>query len=697
MYLLQVDTEGEFSLVEKYGEHIPSYAILSHTWIATQDEVTFKDVMKGRGKNKRGYNKLHFCAKQAIHDKLDYFWIDTCCIDKSSSAELQEAINSMFKWYQNSAKCYVYLTDVSLHTSAAALASHGWRSAFRQSRWFTRGWTLQELLAPTSVNFFTREGASLGDKQSLWQDINEATGIPPQILRGDVFSLYQVPVNDRLRWARNRQKTREEDQCYSLLGLFNVHMSLLYGEGRIKAFRRFHEELKKDQEDPTELNAILAQVQAQQFDRDDDVMIIPDNSTRPNVLKRVAEEAVEDSTYHQLKIVRRQARPETTYSHATGARVAQGTHADRLIAGSVDVPLEDTRVPDHRYNTGFDQEQAQARQTQSWWDEAAANRFGSPRAYSRVAVLLFKWANEIDELQTAVEVNDLEAMFRERFGFETDILELTSKKPQLQLNSRISSFAEKYNEPGNLIVVFYNGHAIWRDLENDLQLTAGSTNTTTASWNKAEAILTADDLDSDTLIILDACYSRSITKSQGSSDKEFSRKFELLSAGPSDETTPAPGPRSFTRSLINNLGALLLDYDDKPFSTFHLNQRLCIDRHNSQLWHGSRNNQHILLARMRSQKKSPDTPVVPQSRGRLTLSFDIRDETLTKEQTEHLATRLAKTFEHRNLLGVRKINWHGIERIKVLDPFGWVTIAIYAVVHWKNLVRRRRKERVKAV
>jgi hypothetical protein len=297
MHLLQVDALGQFSLVEKYGEQIPPYGILSHTWLATHEEVTFKDVMKGKGKEKRGYEKLRFCAEQATHDKLDYFWIDTCCIDKSSSAELQEAINSMFKWYRDSARCYVYLQDVSQITPDTSSTGYGWRSAFRRSRWFTRGWTLQELLAPTSVNFFTLEGARLGDKHSLCEDISEATNISPQVIHGNVYSLSQLPINTRLGWARSRQTTREEDKCYSLLGLFNVHMSLLYGEGRAKAFRRFHEELKKEREDPTELNAILAQVTAQQIENNADKSVMLDYEMDSMPLKRSATVAFQGTDY----------------------------------------------------------------------------------------------------------------------------------------------------------------------------------------------------------------------------------------------------------------------------------------------------------------------------------------------------------------------------------------------------------------
>jgi len=153
MRLVECKDQRDFSLVE-HIDNIPRYAILSHTWAADSDEVTFKDLMEGTGKNKAGYDKIRFCAKQAASDSLQYFWVDTCCIDKSSSAELTEAINSMFRWYRNATKCYVYLSDVPAreHDASDHNSPLTWEVSLMRSRWFTRGWTLQELIAPASVS-----------------------------------------------------------------------------------------------------------------------------------------------------------------------------------------------------------------------------------------------------------------------------------------------------------------------------------------------------------------------------------------------------------------------------------------------------------------------------------------------------------------------------------------------------------------
>jgi hypothetical protein len=147
-------TTYAFSLTKFDPHNTPHYTILSHRWGPDVEEVTFEDIKNGTGKNKKGYQKLDFCSEQTALDELEYFWIDTCCIDKTNNTELSEAINSMFKWYRDASKCYVYLPDVSVpdknHNRLAQ-----WESSFRKSNWFTRGWTLQELIAPASVQFFS--------------------------------------------------------------------------------------------------------------------------------------------------------------------------------------------------------------------------------------------------------------------------------------------------------------------------------------------------------------------------------------------------------------------------------------------------------------------------------------------------------------------------------------------------------------
>ena len=242
MRLLKLD-DGRFSLEWFPKDKIPPYAILSHTWgRGENDEVTFKDLIDGTADNKRGFKKLQFCGSQAKADDLHYFWVDTCCIDKSNSTELQTAINSMFRWYQNAARCYVYLSDVSMYTQDGHFQE--WESAFRNSRWFTRGWTLQELLAPKIVEFYSRDHVRLGDKGSLEQQIHEITGITVEALQGGRH-LCDFSVEERLRWGEKRQTTEDEDEAYCLLGIFEVFMSLRYGEGRKNAMDRLRRKIQK--------------------------------------------------------------------------------------------------------------------------------------------------------------------------------------------------------------------------------------------------------------------------------------------------------------------------------------------------------------------------------------------------------------------------------------------------------------------
>jgi hypothetical protein len=227
------DNSDDLTLVEFVDDSIPRYAILSHTWGLDQEEVTYADMLNGTAKSKIGYRKIQFCSDQAIKDHLRYVWVDTCCIDKSSSAELSEAINSMFSWYRNASICYVYLSDVSI-------INYRMHSAcIRHSRWFTRGWTLQELIAPTCLEFFSMECERIGDRDKHMRTIVQTTGIPAAALKGTSLLLFRV--KERLSWAKGRSTKRQEDAAYSLLGILDVHLPLIYGEGHTRALSRILE------------------------------------------------------------------------------------------------------------------------------------------------------------------------------------------------------------------------------------------------------------------------------------------------------------------------------------------------------------------------------------------------------------------------------------------------------------------------
>lgn len=163
-------------------------------------------------------------------------WNDACCIDKSSSAELSEAINAMYELYRLSQVCYVYLEDVPDGDEPRDQDSR-----FRKSRWHTRGWTLQELIAPENVEFLTKTWRLLGTKMGLAATLEEVCGVDFKTLTGQA-TVHSASVARRMSWAAWRETTRIEDRAYSLMGIFGIHMSPIYGEGD-NAFLRLQEEI----------------------------------------------------------------------------------------------------------------------------------------------------------------------------------------------------------------------------------------------------------------------------------------------------------------------------------------------------------------------------------------------------------------------------------------------------------------------
>ncbi|CAJ2511477.1 Uu.00g071020.m01.CDS01 [Anthostomella pinea] len=226
------------------GDRVPKYAILSHTWVE-DEEISYQEMTSLASDpdhlaiEKSGYRKiLETCRKAKRHD-LDYAWVDTCCIDKSSSAELTEAVNSMFKWYQKSEACYAFLADLPSYRDK--------HPRMPSCRWFFRGWCLQELLAPHNLRFYDATWKYVGSKTELKTLINRITQIDEETLV-DSHRLYEAPVAQRMSWASNRITTREEDIAYCLLGIFDVNIPMLYGEGN-KAFIRLQEEIIKSSND----------------------------------------------------------------------------------------------------------------------------------------------------------------------------------------------------------------------------------------------------------------------------------------------------------------------------------------------------------------------------------------------------------------------------------------------------------------
>jgi hypothetical protein len=237
MRLLDVRT---LELRTFYGDAIPMYAILSHNWLQDHEEVTFAQMHNVDAcRNKAGFRKIQLLCQQAKRDDVQYAWIDTCCIDKMNSSELSEAINSMFAWYSRAKYCYVYLADIC--------AEQG--DDFLDSRWWTRAWTLQELLAPNVVSFYDTAWKFLGEKSdwSITVKVSSFTGIDERVLMYP-RKMFRRSIAQRMSWAATREATRQEDLAYCLLGLFKIHMPLQYGEG-IAAFLRLQKEILKRSHD----------------------------------------------------------------------------------------------------------------------------------------------------------------------------------------------------------------------------------------------------------------------------------------------------------------------------------------------------------------------------------------------------------------------------------------------------------------
>ena len=240
-----------------FGAGTPLYAILSHTW--AEEEVSYHEMQEAREtvRHKAGFKKIkHFCELAKSYG-FSYAWVDSCCIDKRSSAELSEAINSMYTWYRDAGICIVYLVDVPGRTEQMMDQPGAQIEAFKKSRWFTRGWTLQELIASSRRRFFASDWSMIDDivpsghvGHDLDDLISDITHISDVVLR-DRDEFRNFCVAERISWAAHRQTTRPEDAAYSLMGLFNVNMPILYGEGVRSAFRRLQDEIMKTSFDQT--------------------------------------------------------------------------------------------------------------------------------------------------------------------------------------------------------------------------------------------------------------------------------------------------------------------------------------------------------------------------------------------------------------------------------------------------------------
>lgn len=209
-------------------EECPPYEEVEET--STEDQSTARSL-----RARHGYQKILKIAEHCRVSQIGFFWIDTCCIDKSNGMEVSEAVLSAYKWYREATVCFVYLADVP---PTDALADRD--SVFRRSWWFTRGWALVELLAPTARVWFDQDWNFIFPESPL---ISEITGIDAGYLEGANLEL--ACVAKRMSWAAHRHTTKREDVAYCLMGIFGISMSVLYGEGPEKAFIRLQRKILK--------------------------------------------------------------------------------------------------------------------------------------------------------------------------------------------------------------------------------------------------------------------------------------------------------------------------------------------------------------------------------------------------------------------------------------------------------------------
>lgn len=319
-----------FQLQEFDENAVPPYAIASHRW--QKDEPTYKDVLKGRH-DATGFAKVRgFCnwlqsfAPRFFPPALDWLWIDTCCIDKKSSAELSEAINSMYNWYAEAEFCIAYLYDCQEHHD---------HISFEYSEWFRRGWTLQELIAPSLVILLDKDWTMIGHKDGTKQagrstslpfivgkDINrrisKCTGIPEEVL-SDPTMLQTIDVDARLSWMARRTTTKIEDQAYCLLGIFNVCIPLIYGE-RQQATTRLLEEILRKHVRRTRSDGNSARPSPRTYPTSErSTQMTPDNLS--DTIKAL-----------QDRISKLELQNEIGHNRRTSKRAAQATSSDKSLS-----------------------------------------------------------------------------------------------------------------------------------------------------------------------------------------------------------------------------------------------------------------------------------------------------------------------------------------------------------------------------
>ncbi|KAL5121024.1 hypothetical protein ACEQ8H_000873 [Pleosporales sp. CAS-2024a] len=353
------------------------------------------------------------------------------------------------------------------------------------------------------------------------------------------------------------------------------------------------------------------------------------------------------------------------------------------------------------------QEQEHAEEMQRWWNNEMKKHMDQPDGYAKVAVLLIKWADDLDELKTRKETLELEALFRDRFHYDTRLIELNvAKSAQLQLDKHVGDFLYDFDGPHNLLIVYYTGHGLFHDDKKFLEFSACNdplicrglitSRDAKANWNKVEDRLRDVAVESDVLTILDTCYASNLVKK---SAKPEAKKFELVAASAINEGTAAPGEHSFTRAFIDGVNELLNDHLE-PISTFRLVQSINLNKNRdaspAQVWaRGQYTDQRILLTPLKKQESDSPKPAKFRSTpgGYLTLKLGLRDAKLNKEQIEYMAKTLSNALLNKALIGLKQVEWMGMEPAPPIHHFDRVALVMYAATQWKKVIRDRKQDR----
>lgn len=365
--------------------------------------------------------------------------------------------------------------------------------------------------------------------------------------------------------------------------------------------------------------------------------------------------------------------------------------------------LQPYQAAQDRERKAREEREKAAAEMQNWWDAAMVKNFNA-HSYDRVAVLIIKWIDRLDDLKLSPEAKELSDLFRNKFNYNVETVALNDggRKPQHQLNAHLTNFVAEHDGPNSLLIVYYTGHAEYLEFDKYLEICASATESHKgynyrANWNQAEEVLHRDDVEGHVLTIMDTCFSSNLQMSvkddaRMATANKGARISELWAASAINQTTSSPARgTSFTRVFIETLEKLLLEHPDDYFTTYHVNQAITKDHRRfdtpSLLWQRLGPNQRFIRLAPLKRKEAEELQI--PSRSYLTLRFAIGELTLTRDQIFELTHNLSLALHDTKSIGLRRIDWINHEPARVVH---WVRTyrAVAAITHWWGLVKWKR-------